>query len=145
MGINGLLSELRRTEDLEDGTEWFMSMGGGERTPVSSKRKPPLPISTLFYKLSPSKRRMMTMMHNWAAYDRTPSQTPHQKRSPAPMTSGGTQIGPNQSELEYFARYGSVQPALDAHDPDEESSALQQSTLDGNALSYDCEPSIPSI
>jgi hypothetical protein len=77
----------------------------------------------------------------WAAYDRTPGQTPQQKRSPAPMTSGRTQIGPTQSELDYFARYASeVQPALDAHDPDEEIPAAGESTLKGNTLDYTRAP-----
>jgi hypothetical protein len=74
----------------------------------------------------------------WAAYDATPNtRTPAQKRSPAPQTNSRTQIGPTQSELEYFARYASeVQPALDAHDPDEESPEVGESTLNGNALNY---------
>jgi hypothetical protein len=33
-----------------------------------------------------------------------------------------------------------VQPALDAHDPDEENPAAGESTLNGNALSYTREP-----
>jgi hypothetical protein len=71
----------------------------------------------------------------WAAYDRTPGRTPQQKRSPAPPTNSRVQIGPTQSELEYFARYAhEVQPALDAHDPDEEGPAPGESTLNGNSL-----------
>jgi hypothetical protein len=77
----------------------------------------------------------------WAAYDQTPGRTPQHKRSPAPQSGSRTQIGPTQSELEYFARYASeVQPALDAHDPDEENPAAGESTLNGNALSYSREP-----
>jgi hypothetical protein len=77
----------------------------------------------------------------WAAYDRTPGQTPMQKHSPAPGASSRTQAGPSQSELEYFARYASeVQPALDAHDPDEENPVTGESTLNGNALDYTREP-----
>jgi hypothetical protein len=57
------------------------------------------------------------------------------------MTSSRTQIGPTQSELDYFARYAAeVQPALDAHDPDEENPAAGESTLNGNALSYTRKP-----
>ncbi|KAL2259900.1 hypothetical protein VTK26DRAFT_6269 [Humicola hyalothermophila] len=60
----------------------------------------------------------------WARYDATPSRTPAVQRSPAPQT-----IGPparletersQSAEDAYFARYDSVQPAMDNHDPDEE-------------------------
>jgi hypothetical protein len=48
------------------------------------------------------------------------------------------QIGPDQTELEYFARYANeVQPALDAHDPDEEGPVPTETTLNGNALNLE--------
>ncbi|KAK4237515.1 hypothetical protein C8A03DRAFT_44643 [Achaetomium macrosporum] len=62
----------------------------------------------------------------WARYDATPSRTPAMKRSPAPRTLAQTsrpEIQRSQSveaEDAYFARYDSVQPAMDNHDPDEE-------------------------
>ncbi|AEO53956.1 hypothetical protein MYCTH_2295917 [Thermothelomyces thermophilus ATCC 42464] len=63
----------------------------------------------------------------WARYDATPSRTPAMKRSPAPGAGGGLALRPDinrsqctEAEDAYFARYDSVQPAMDNHDPDEE-------------------------
>lgn len=137
-GSRWLLAELRGIQDADDGTEWFAGMGeaneaGFRRKSVKSNgfiAQPPVK------ELEPAKAEEGDDDSYWAAYDRTPGQTPQLKRSPAPM-SGRTQIGPTQSELEYFARYASeVQPALDAHDPDEENPATGESTLNGNALNY---------
>ncbi|KAL9623169.1 MAG: hypothetical protein Q9160_002484 [Pyrenula sp. 1 TL-2023] len=64
----------------------------------------------------------------WAQYDRTPGRTPA-KTSPAPGISNYAQ-GP--SEQDYYARYGDVQPAMDADDPSEQ--ADEDSTLNGNTL-----------
>ncbi|KAF2860653.1 hypothetical protein K470DRAFT_216535 [Piedraia hortae CBS 480.64] len=68
----------------------------------------------------------------WASYDRSTADTPAKK--PSPNIQTGAKIHP-QSELEYFARYENVQPALDAHDPDEERVDIGQSTLRGDLLS----------
>ncbi|WPH00560.1 Hypothetical protein R9X50_00339000 [Acrodontium crateriforme] len=73
----------------------------------------------------------------WGAYDRTPSQTPAKNRSPAPPSMAASTVDRQraQSELEYFARYSDeVQPALDAHDPDEDHAEIGQSSLTGDAL-----------
>lgn len=56
----------------------------------------------------------------WAQYDKTPGGggTPAPKEDssrPAPMTA----TAPTTDEDSYYARYGSVQPAMDNHDPDE--------------------------
>lgn len=141
-GSRWLLAELRGMEDSDDGTEWFTSMS--EANEAGFRRKtvkgngvaaPPAALQP-----EPAKTEEDDDDSYWAAYDRTPGQTPQLKRSPAPM-SGRTQVGPTQSELEYFARYASeVQPALDAHDPDEESPATGESTLSGNTLNYTREP-----
>lgn len=64
----------------------------------------------------------------WAQYDRTPGRTPA-KTSPAPGISNYT-YGP--SEQDYYARYGDVQPAIDADDPSEQ--ADENSTLNGNTV-----------
>ena len=54
----------------------------------------------------------------WASYDRTPGKgTPATTRNASIGNIFGTA---GQSEQEYFARYGDVQPAMDGHDPDEE-------------------------
>ncbi|KAK3310587.1 uncharacterized protein B0T15DRAFT_518888 [Chaetomium strumarium] len=67
----------------------------------------------------------------WARYDATPSRTPATKRSPAPPTLAPHPLAQTsrpemqrsestEAEDAYFARYDSVQPAMDNHDPDEE-------------------------
>lgn len=57
----------------------------------------------------------------WSRYDTTPGPT-STKPSPGPSA--------NVSEMDYYAQYSSVQPAMDGHDPDEEELARDaQSTL----------------
>lgn len=141
-GENGnrwLLSEVRGIEDGNDGTEWFASIGEANEAGLRSMETKDTGLTRQVPSLQPVVAREEEDDDDsyWAAYDRTPGRTPQQKLSPAPMTSGRTQIGPTQSELEYFARYASeVQPALDAHDPDEENAIAGESTLNGNALNY---------
>ncbi|KAL6711822.1 hypothetical protein ACN47E_002865 [Coniothyrium glycines] len=142
-GNRWLLAELRGTQDADDGTEWFESLGeaneaGYRRKPIKTRGIAAQPVVREPHsEAKPAQEEEDDDGSYWAAYDRTPGQTPQLKRSPAPQTSTRTQIGPTQSELEYFARYANeVQPALDAHDPDEESPKAGESTLNGNALSY---------
>jgi hypothetical protein len=147
-GNRWLLAELRGIEDEDDGTEWFEKLG--EANEAGFRRKP---LKSNGHAAQQAMQQPEPQQEDdeddddgsyWAAYDQTPNtRTPAQKRSPAPQTSTNnrTQIGPTQSELEYFARYASeVQPALDAHDPDEESPAAGESTLNGNALNYTRAP-----
>lgn len=63
----------------------------------------------------------------WAMYDKTPGRTPARKPSVEP-----SQHGP--SDEDYYERYGSVQPAMDSHDPDEAMEDAGGSSLNGNAL-----------
>ena len=144
-GSRWLLAELRGIEDADDGTEWFQSLS--EANEAGFRRKPSK--STSYPTDQPTSQAEPQQEADddddgsyWAAYDQTPNtRTPAQKRSPAPQTNNRTQIGPTQSELEYFARYASeVQPALDAHDPNEESPAAGESTLNGNTLNYSRAP-----
>lgn len=141
-GENGnkwLLAEVRGIEDADDGTEWFSSMVEANEAGLRRKASKGTVSASQPALLQPVIAREEEEDDDsyWAAYDMTPGRTPQQKRSPAPMTSSRTQIGPTQSELEYFARYASeVQPALDAHDPDEENPVTGESTLNGNALNY---------
>lgn len=65
----------------------------------------------------------------WAMYDKTPGRTPARKPSVEPRHN------PARDD-DYYARYGSVQPALDSHDPDEEMEDAGDSTLNGNALQH---------
>ncbi|KAK0618118.1 hypothetical protein B0T17DRAFT_324306 [Bombardia bombarda] len=65
----------------------------------------------------------------WDRYDATPARTPAVKRSPAPQSiahSSNLNIDRSASaEDAYYAQYDSVQPAMDNHDPDEESEYTQ--------------------
>lgn len=136
------LSELRGMDNTEDGTQWFHTVAEANekglcRTSTTS--------STAHLTPAPAQRTPQHQEEDddddsyWAAYDRTPGRTPQQKRSPAPVTNSRVQL-PSQSELEYFARYAAeVQPALDAHDPDEETPAAAESTLNGNTLNLQQE------
>ncbi|KAJ4372094.1 hypothetical protein N0V83_003867 [Neocucurbitaria cava] len=138
-GSRWLLAELRGVDDAEDGTQWFENMAEANEAGFQRKAVKSNGITTQSATLQPepTKEEDDDDDSYWAAYDRTPGRTPQNKRSPAPMTNSRTQIGPTQSELEYFARYASeVQPALDAHDPDEETPGPGESTLNGNALNY---------
>jgi hypothetical protein len=145
-GNRWLLAELRGTEDADDGTEWFTSIGEANEAGFrrkSSKSDGFVNQQTTQLQSEPAQAEDEDEDDGsyWAAYDQTPGRTPAQKPSPAPPSGSRVQVGPTQSELEYFARYASeVQPALDAHDPDEESPALGESTLNGNALSYARQP-----
>lgn len=137
-GSRWLLAELRGMQDSDDGTQWFASMSEADEAGYRRKTAKSNGVTSqpAVSQPEPAKAEDDDDDSYWAAYDRTPGQTPQLKRSPAPM-SGRTQVGPTQSELEYFARYASeVQPALDAHDPDEENPAAGESTLNGNTLNY---------
>ncbi|KAF2132849.1 hypothetical protein P153DRAFT_284209 [Dothidotthia symphoricarpi CBS 119687] len=147
-GSRWLLAELRGAQDAEDGTEWFTNIS--EADEAGFRRKPAKRSEVVAERetLQPEPAREEEGDDDayWAAYDQTPAQTPHLKRSPAPQAASRTQVGPTQSELEYFARYAQeVQPALDAHDPDEENIAPGESTLNGNTLDYSREPQVEPL
>ncbi|ORY03998.1 hypothetical protein BCR34DRAFT_591348 [Clohesyomyces aquaticus] len=139
------LAELRGTEDADDGTEWFPTMGeaneAGFRRTSTQPNGASLTQTTATITAAPAQEEEDDDDAYWAAYDRTPGQTPHQKRSPAPPATNSRVQLPTQSELEYFARYAAeVQPALDSHDPDEQGPGPGESTLDGNAMKIRREP-----
>ncbi|KAF2225469.1 hypothetical protein BDZ85DRAFT_177488, partial [Elsinoe ampelina] len=130
------LAELRALEDLEDGTEWYSSISeandassshpnGSRQTAGASTLQPEQEDDDDDY---------------WASYDRTPARTPA-KHSPAPdsnhvFSQAKASPAPRSSEDDYYARYTSVQPALDDHDPDEAPAASEaHSTLTGGSLS----------
>lgn len=151
-GSQWLLAELRALQDVKDGTEWFDSLS--EANEAGFRQMPAPANGSLAYEMPHMASETIPALQDaeekeeedddgsyWAAYDQTPAQTPAWKRSPAPAANNRAQAGPTQSELEYFARYAAeVQPALDAHDPDEESPAAGESTLNGNVLSYTHPP-----
>ncbi|XP_014555301.1 hypothetical protein COCVIDRAFT_102739 [Bipolaris victoriae FI3] len=140
-GSRWLLAELRGLADAEDGTEWFKNVAdaneAGFRRKSGTVKSNGVKIQQVALQPEVAVEEDEDDGSYWAAYDQTPGRTPQPRRSPAPISNSQTQVGPTQSELEYFARYASeVQPALDAHDPDEESPAAGESTLNGNALNY---------
>lgn len=79
----------------------------------------------------PSQRNLLVQPTDeddyWAMYDKTPGRTPARIASVEPKLAG-------TSEDDYYARYGSVQPAMDGHDPDEVMEDAGQSTLQGHVL-----------
>ncbi|RMY36651.1 hypothetical protein D0866_03784 [Hortaea werneckii] len=139
------LTELRCLEDLDDGTQWFDSASEANDA-AQTRSTTTAPHATNGLNGNPNLSVPDEADDDdddddyWNAYDRTPSQTPGgQNPSPAPATQPSTTTarGRTQSEADYFARYGEVQPALDTHDPDEENPALTgngNSTLTGDAL-----------
>lgn len=132
------LTELRALEDIEDGTTWYNSVAGANDAFNTHSIAVP---ST-----APAQQSAQAQADDgendsdddgyWAAYDQTPG--PSKNPSPKPPTNAAapettsSNRDRSRSELEYFARYGAeVQPALDAHDPDEDHPELGQSTLNG--------------
>ena len=104
--------------------------------PENGQHPPPDPVPT--FTLTTTAANARTDVDDddddyWASYDRTPIRTPLATK-PTP-TPGQTSSSHHRttSEQAYFARYGAeVQPALDAHDPDEEAdSSAFESTLRG--------------
>ncbi|MCJ1428223.1 hypothetical protein MMC29_006131 [Sticta canariensis] len=71
----------------------------------------------------------------WAQYDNTPARTPGPRHpGPADRTAN---VGPQRlttSDVEYFARYGQVQPEMDNDDPSEDRRALGETSLNGNVV-----------
>lgn len=145
------LAELRALEDMDDGTEWFDSMDEANEASKEAYIRDALRQDTLTPNGHIARSAPNHQAHEqeddedddyWNAYDRTPGRTPARtpvKRSPAPPGSNA-QI-PSEAELEYFARYAmEVQPALDAHDPEEETGEPVESTLNGNSLVSRREP-----
>jgi hypothetical protein len=136
------LSDLRGIKDMDDGTEWFPSMSEAADAELRSKSystngATDHPASFLRPESRPQQQNDDDDDGSyWAAYDQTPGRTPY-KQSPAPPKTPHVQVGPTQTELEYFARYASeVQPAMDPHDPDEEDAGPGESTLNGNSFGF---------
>lgn len=136
------LAELRSLEDLKDGTEWFSSIdeaneGSGISLSAPSQHLHPTNSSNGNVSSSQAQEKEEDDDDSyWAAYDATPNgPTPTTKRSPAPPSTT-LQVGPTNTELEYFARYmNEVQPVMDPHDPEEEGQlAPGESTLNGHTL-----------
>ena len=74
----------------------------------------------------------------WAQYDQTPS------RTPAPNQSSGLHAAHHEpsnekadSDINYYAKYAQIQPALDSDDPSIGKDEIGQSSLNGNSLILD--------
>ena len=132
------LTELRALKDVEDGTTWYNSVA--EADDAANTHSIAVP------RTAPAQQPAQAQADDggddsdddgyWAAYDQTPG--PSKNPSPKPPANAAAPEATSsnrdrsRSELEYFARYGAeVQPALDAHDPDEDHPELGQSTLNG--------------
>ncbi|KAK1023467.1 hypothetical protein LTR33_018053 [Friedmanniomyces endolithicus] len=140
------LAELRTLEDQDDGAEWFSSiLKANDATNTHSIAVPQATNGVNGHQPSAipaeeDKEEEDDDGSYWAAYDRTPgARTPAATRSPAPTTNNNSNNRQRtQSELEYFNRYGDVQPAMDGHDPDEEmpEEIRGESTLNGRPLNH---------
>jgi len=136
------LTELRALEDVEDGTAWYNSVTEANDAANTHSIAVPSVNATTAPAQQPAQAQADDEDNDsdddgyWAAYDQTPG--PSKNPSPKPPTNAAAPENTfsnrdrSSSELEYFARYGAeVQPALDAHDPDEDHPDLGQSTLNG--------------
>ncbi|TKA22519.1 hypothetical protein B0A50_08059 [Salinomyces thailandicus] len=128
------VAEVRCLEDLEDGGVWVGSVSEAEEQAGKTNG-----LSGVNGLAVPTVDLGVQEMEDdnddyWNAYDRTPNETPAPEQ-PAVNAGQASSRGRSQSEAEYFSRYGSVQPAMDSHDPDEEHPDItQNSTLTGDAL-----------
>lgn len=138
------LTELRALEDVADGTSWYNSVIEANDAANTRSIAVPTTSSGAASAQQPAQAQAGDEDEDndsdddgyWAAYDQTPG--PSQKPSPKPPANAAapqpldSTRDRSRSELEYFARYGAeVQPALDAHDPDEDHPELGESTLNG--------------
>ena len=147
------LAELRSLEDVNDDADWYDSPS--QANDAASAQTLPVPQMHV----DGSRSIQQTTSHGadgdvadddddyWASYDRTPGRTPAQKPSPTPpavASAQGASRQRTQSELDYYTRYATeVQPALDSHDPDEESPEVGESTLNGDSLLRAEQPQRP--
>jgi hypothetical protein len=116
------LAELRALDDVEDGTQWYDSPIDAQLTV-----EPPVRVPSAV----PTPAEEEDNDDYWAAYDRTPGQTPAPNGNDNPHPTNGRQM----ADAQYFARYSSeVQPALDSHDPDEVGNHIGETTLHGDSF-----------
>lgn len=129
------LSELRTMDDLEDGTEWFETPSAANDAALAQKEEAPQVAATQAQEEDDDEDDDDDY---WNAYDQTPAARTPAKRSPAPVPSsilGMTSRTTAKEDQDYYARYGEeVQPAMDSHDPDEDTGDFGDSTLTGGAL-----------
>ncbi|CAK1355236.1 hypothetical protein CB0940_01016 [Cercospora beticola] len=136
-GAGWRLTELRTLSDVNDGTDWFDTAAEANEAAGTGYNAPTTVGANTAEGVNGSDVDDSNDDY-WAAYDRTPGETPARtpaKRSPAPFTSGRLHQLADREEDEYYARYGEeVQPAMDSHDPDEDTGEVGQSSLNGHTL-----------
>jgi hypothetical protein len=137
------LAELRSLEDREDGEVWSDGISQANDIHDTTTISVPQLTGTNGHSNGAADQEGEeeddTNDDYWASYDRTPGRTPAPKHSPAPPPTASSlqarSLQQSQAEQDYYARYGSeVQPALDNHDPDEDTPEVGESTLQGNSL-----------
>ncbi|KAM3419257.1 hypothetical protein BST61_g5195 [Cercospora zeina] len=133
-GAGWRLAELRTLNAFNDGTDWFDTAHEANNA-AGKAHKAQATLGTHAAQVGSGSDMDDSNDDYWAAYDRTPGQTPARtpaKRSPAPFASGLARQLPDREEDDYYARYGEeVQPAMDSHDPDEDTGEVGQSSLNG--------------
>lgn len=136
------LSELRTMDDLEDGTEWLETPSAANDAALAQKEEAPQVAATQLQEEEDDEDD-----DYWNAYDQTPAARTPAKRSPAPMSSsilGTSSRTTAKEDQDYYARYGEeVQPAMDSHDPDEDTGDIGNSTLTGRAMLESSQQTIP--
>ena len=133
-GAGWKLAEMRSMDDLEDGTEWYTSvLEANEAAGSAAARTLAVPTNG---QSGAGDQVEDDDDDYWASYDRTPGRGPTPANGkPAAGLAALTTTNGADAEQDYYSRYGAeVQPALDAHDPDEDHAELGESTLNGDSL-----------
>ena len=136
-GAGWRLAELRALEDLKDDANTWTESIHAANDAFESQSHPNAPAQEQHQQTQQAAVQDEEDDDDyWNSYDRTPGRTPARTPKRASPAPGPASLNlPSNSELEYFARYASeVQPALDQHDPDEETAETQDSTLQGGEL-----------
>ncbi|KXS96210.1 hypothetical protein AC578_2825 [Pseudocercospora eumusae] len=134
------LSELRTMDDIEDGTEWYDSPLEANDAVNSRSAQSATTNGASARSQHIEEEEDDANDDYWGLYDQTPGRTPAQ-RSPAPPSMTNRPAASGNAEADYYARYGQeVQPAMDAHDPDEEQPELRQITRSGDTLMQAAPP-----
>lgn len=141
------VSEVIPVNDHQGGrsTEWWLSISeAGEKSSENilacALRENPDVVSSIPEKSSGKEQEILDDDNDddgdyWAQYDNTPARTPGPKQ-PGPGNGSESVVrqGLNTSDIEYFARYGRVQPEMDNDDPSEDRKTFGQSSLNGNVM-----------
>lgn len=124
------LADLRTLDDATEDRSWFSTISQANQAYGSTSNQ-----------TSESPLRKQSVVGGgqddgddsyWAAYDLTPGRIPAAPQSTALAAPANPRSPQAQTDGDYYARYGvEVQPAMDAHDPEEDVTDLGKSTLNG--------------